>query len=159
MDSGQFSFLESETKKCWLSFTQLTDPNGCTFLYITSHQTDRVAGPHLITAAYKSIILERDFFSDRHAEFLECALSRLSTQQALPLSLVQQNEIRWIVEKVESINVCDYRFKAEYLQQLILQLIHFSLKNFSASVVLMTLSDISPMVSKQICDHLSYSLN
>lgn len=132
--SGMLSAYDD--KPCWLSFTQLMDEQGRSCLYIAIGKPDDKVRAVIDTPSFKSIMMERDFFSERHFEFINAAIDKLPGHRLLKLSDSQKNEFDKIVKKIESIGSCDYRFKKEYLQQLIFLLVHFSVKNFSASAEL-----------------------
>jgi hypothetical protein len=115
----------------WLSFTYYADNLGRTSFYMSK------AGPavpeYILHTAVtgNTIVISKDLHSLLNDAVIHRAVQNLYFQKFFVLSPFQEADLFWIIETMESVTKGDYLFKKEYLQQLLIQLIHFSLKHFS----------------------------
>lgn len=79
-----------------------------------------------------TLIIGQEFFRPNDCPLIDCALLHLQSQICYPLTALQKYDLLLITEKIEDVSRGRYIFKNEYLQQLLLQVMHFALKNFSA---------------------------
>jgi hypothetical protein len=124
--------LQKTNVKSWLSLIWLEDEPGNASFFISKAGETVPSEIFRNALTCEAILFEPIFFNQPQTAFTECAMLNLYSQKLHPLNSFQKVELDWIKGKIESTASCDYIFKNEYLQQLLLQVIHFAVKNFSA---------------------------
>lgn len=123
--------LQKTNVKSWLSFIWLEDEPGNASFFISKAGETVPSDIFQNVLTCEAILFEPIFFNQLQSVFTEFAVLNLYSQKLHPLNSFQKVELDWIKGKIESTASCDYVFKNEYLQQLLLQVIHFAVKNFS----------------------------
>ncbi|MBB6130835.1 hypothetical protein [Mucilaginibacter lappiensis] len=128
---GNSEALTDTIEGGWLSFICFADDLGHTSFYMSKAG---LAVPEYIfktSVSGNTIVISGDLDSLSNDTLICRALQNLYFQKIFMLSPFQEADLFWIIDTMESVTSCDYRFKKEYLQQLLIHLIHFSLKHFS----------------------------